>query len=152
MKIYSFKRSQKLNIDINTAWDFFSSPANLQEITPKEMSFEVISELPEVMAPGLIISYYVRPILGIKLNWITEITYLKELEYFVDEQRFGPYKFWHHRHTFKSVDGGVVMEDLIHWGLPFGMLGRIFGAAVVKNKLNSIFDYREKVLDNKFNK
>lgn len=152
MKIYSFKRSQKLNLDINEAWEYFSSPANLEEITPKEMSFEVISKLPEVMMPGLIISYYVRPILGIKLSWISEITYLKEPETFIDVQRFGPYKFWHHRHTFTKVDGGVVMEDLIHWGLPFGMLGRIFGAPIVTKKLNSIFDYREKVLDNKFNK
>lgn len=152
MKIYSLHTKQKLNIDLKTAWEFFSTPKNLQDITPDDLQFQILSDLPEKMYSGLIIEYYVTPMLGIKLNWVTEISHIEEPNYFVDEQRFGPYKFWHHKHIFTEVDGGVLMEDIVHWGLPFGFIGRLFGAWFVKKQLKHIFTFREKMLNDKFNK
>ena len=105
MKIYTLKTTQKLNIDIKTAWDFFSTPKNLQEITPDDLSFEILSDLPDKMYPGLIIEYFIKPFPFVKFNWVTEITHVDEPKYFVDEQRFGPYKFWHHKHIFTEVEG-----------------------------------------------
>lgn len=151
MKIYSLSTRQKLNIDLDKAWEFFSTPKNLQEITPNDLSFNIISELPETMYPGLIIEYIIQPFPLVKFNWVTEITHVSERKYFVDEQRFGPYKFWHHKHFFTESEDGIIMDDIIHWGLPFGLLGRTFGAGLVKNQLDKIFNYRYKALDKYFN-
>src|SRR3954469_19056172 len=101
-----------------------SSPKNLAKITPAYMGFEILTDLKETnMHAGQIIEYYVTPVAGIKLNWVTEITHVKEKEFFVDEQRKGPYAFWHHRHAFKEVPGGVEMTDLLHYKIPFGFIG-----------------------------
>lgn len=142
MAIHTLQRTQKLKTDIHTLWDFISSPKNLKEITPSEMSFELLSDLPEKMYAGQIIQYKVKPLFGISLNWCTEITYVKELDYFVDEQRKGPYKLWHHQHHLKEIEGGVEMIDIVHYEAPFSFLGDIATPFIVEPKLKEIFDFR----------
>ena len=147
MKLYQLKTSQKLPISLETAWKFFSNPANLSKITPPWLNFEVKTKLPEKMYAGMIITYFVRPFLNIPQTWVTEITHVSEPNYFVDEQRFGPYKMWHHQHIFtKREDGGVIMEDIVSYVVPFGFLGQIINTFVISNKINEIFNYRKKVL------
>jgi ligand-binding SRPBCC domain-containing protein len=152
MKVYTLHKKQKLKLNLQEAWDFFSTPKNLQKITPSEMNFQILSDLPKKMYTGLIIEYFVQPLLGIKMYWVTEIKHVDEQKFFVDEQRFGPYKFWHHKHIFTPVDDGILMEDIVHWALPLGFLGRFFGAGFVKNQLEKIFNYRYNVLEEMFNK
>ncbi len=146
MKIYRFVRTQKIPINIKEAWNFLSDPNNLKTITPSYMGFHIIENENTEMYSGQIIKYTVSPILGIKINWVTEITHVKNLEYFVDEQRFGPYSFWHHKHFIKEIKGGVEMVDILDYALPFGILGRIFHPVIVKPKLNEIFNYRREKL------
>lgn len=127
-----------------------SNPKNLAVITPSSMGFETLSGDDRKMFSGQIIHYVITPLFGIKLQWVTEITHVQPMSYFVDEQRYGPYKFWHHKHFFKEIDGGVEMEDIVHYKLPLGILGRITHPFIVKNKLKTIFDYREKKLKELF--
>ena len=143
MKIFKLKYSQKLPISLNEAWDFLSSPNNLELITPKSMDFNIIDWDKKKAYPGQIIQYTVKPILGIKINWVTEITHIRSKEYFVDEQRFGPYTFWHHKHFIKEIEGGVIMEDVIHYKPPFGFVGVLLNFLFINSKLNSIFKHRE---------
>jgi ligand-binding SRPBCC domain-containing protein len=152
MKIFKLYRKQLIRRDVEFAWDFFSNPNNLSEITPQDMGFEVTSDLPRKMYAGLIITYKVRPLLGIPVTWVTEITHVREQKYFVDEQRFGPYRFWHHSHKFESVAEGTMMEDTVYYGLPFGIIGRIANWLFVRRRLEQIFDYRYEVLEKYFNK
>ncbi len=153
MKIYSLEATQLLPISIDEAWDFFSSPANLQKMTPPEMGFEITSGFKgEKMYSGQLITYIVKPLLGIPLSWVTEITHVNEPSYFVDEQRFGPYSFWHHKHFFKEVPGGVEMHDLVHYALPLGPLGRLANSLFVKKQLRDIFDFRFKKMQEFFGK
>ncbi|MEO8232658.1 MAG: SRPBCC family protein [Ignavibacteriota bacterium] len=147
MKLYQHKSSQKLSIPKNDAWKFFSNPANLSKITPPWLSFQVTSSLPDKMYAGLITSYLVRPLLNIPQTWVTEITQVNEPNYFVDEQRFGPYKMWHHEHIFKETENGsVFMEDIVSYVVPFGFLGRIVNKLVISKKINEIFNFRREVL------
>jgi ligand-binding SRPBCC domain-containing protein len=141
--MYSLKTVQVLPVSLTEAWNFFSNPANLQQITPAKMQFEVISKHHgDRMYPGQIIEYRVRPLLGIPMYWMTEITHVTEGKFFVDEQRFGPYKLWHHQHHFREVEGGVEMIDIVHYGIGFGVLGKLMNSLVVKAELKKIFDYR----------
>ena len=142
MKIYRFVRNQKIPIDKNEAWKFLSDPNNLKTITPDYMGFDILEKENTKMYSGQIIKYIVTPIFGIKMNWVTEITHVKDFEYFVDEQRFGPYKFWHHKHLIKEIKGGVEMIDILDYALPFGFAGRFFHPIIIKPKLNEIFNYR----------
>lgn len=151
MKIYKFESRQLLPVSIDEAWEFFSSPVNLQEITPDTLNFEIIGELPEKMYAGMIIIYKVKPLPGYKTNWVTEITKAIKPHYFIDEQRFGPYKFWHHQHIFEQTENKTLMRDIIHYGLPFGFAGRIANSLIVKKQLQQIFDFRFKYLDKKYN-
>ena len=146
MKIYSLHTTQKLPISVEEAWDFLSDPANLKIITPDYMSFDILSGSERKMFPGQIIQYIVTPIAGIKTKWVTEITHVQDLKYFVDEQRFGPYDLWHHKHFLKEIPGGVEMEDIVDYKLPFGILGQMVHPFLVKPKLNEIFDYRRQKL------
>ena len=142
-KVYSLKTTQKIPISLSQAWDFFSRPDNLKDITPPQLGFEVISQHHgEKMYPGQIIEYMVRPILGIPLYWMTEITHVQDKQYFIDEQRFGPYSLWHHQHHFKEAEGGVEMTDIVHYKLPLWLLGDIAQAVIVKKQLQAIFDFR----------
>jgi ligand-binding SRPBCC domain-containing protein len=135
---------------LETCWEFFSSPANLKEITPKSMGFDVLVDTPKEMYEGLMIEYRVRPLLGIPMRWITEITHVKDQNYFVDEQRKGPYKIWHHEHHFKQVEGGIEMTDIVSYEVPFGILGRLMHPIIIRPKLEAIFAYRFKVVDERF--
>jgi len=154
MKCYHQFFEQKLPISLEEAWTFFSSPLNLAKITPHSMRFVVTLDYTEntKMYEGMIITYKVSPLLGIKLDWMTEITTVKDHEYFIDEQRFGPFKFWHHEHHFKAIDGGVLMIDRLSYGMPFGILGTIANALVVENQTKGIFDYREIAVEKMFGK
>lgn len=152
MKIYRKEYKQLIKTDLNTAWQFFSSPHNLAKITPKDMAFVVTSPQDNLytMYPGLIICYKVSPLFGIKLSWVTEITHVQEKTYFVDEQRFGPYALWHHYHYFEATEKGVLMTDILHYAIPYGIIGRMANAVLVENKIEEIFEYRRKAVDSIF--
>lgn len=147
MKIYTLHKKQNLPISVDEAWFFFSDPKNLKTITPDYMSFDILSGADRPMFSGQIIQYIVTPILGIKTKWVTEITHVVDKEYFVDEQRFGPYRLWHHKHFIKPIDGGIEMEDIVDYKLPFGFIGQLVHPIIVKPKLEEIFNYRTKKLE-----
>ncbi|MBT8270980.1 MAG: SRPBCC family protein [Flavobacteriaceae bacterium] len=150
MKIYTLHKKQNLPISVETAWDFLSDPANLKTITPDYMGFNILSGADRPMFPGQIIQYIVTPVMGIKTKWVTEITHVKDKEYFVDEQRFGPYALWHHKHFIKAIPAGVEMEDIIDYKIPFGWLGQLLQPIMVAPKLEEIFEYRRKKLEDLF--
>ncbi|MEY3239476.1 MAG: hypothetical protein RIR11_914 [Bacteroidota bacterium] len=154
MSLHSFKRVQRLPISVDAAWDFFSNPDNLLEITPAYMQFKVTSD-PDFRTkiyPGQVITYTVRPVLGIPLFWMTEITHVADKKFFVDEQRMGPYQLWHHQHHFKAVPGGVEMTDLVHYRVPLGILGDFANWLFIRKQLNGIFAFRWQWLEEKFGK
>ena len=138
-KTFYLKETQKVPISIHEAWSFFSNPLNLKEITPPHLNLVVTNEMPEKMHAGMIITYVVEPLLKIKMNWVTEITNMQEPFYFVDEQRFGPYKFWHHQHIFKEIDGGVEVTDIVHYKIRAGIFSSLINKLIVKNELQKIF-------------
>ena len=140
--VYRLKTVQNLPISIEKAWDFLSDPGNLKTITPDYMGFKILEGAEEKMYAGQIIKYIVTPVLGLPLRWVTEITQVEDQKYFVDEQRFGPYSLWHHKHFIKAIPGGVEMIDIVDYKLPLGMLGRIAHPLFVKRQLNQIFNYR----------
>ena len=146
-KLYRLESKQFLPISMAEAWEFFSSPENLKEITPDHMGFHITSKNPKEMYPGMLITYLVSPLMGIKMRWCTEITQVKENQYFVDEQRFGPYKMWHHQHHFKEVEGGIEMTDIVNYGIPLGFMGRLANTLFVRKQLREIFEYRIKAVD-----
>jgi len=152
MKIYRLHTKQNLPISVDEAWEFLSSPKNLKTITPDYMGFHILSGADRPMFPGQIIQYIVTPVLGIKTKWVTEITHVKDKEYFVDEQRFGPYSLWHHKHFIKPIEGGVEMEDIVDYKVPMGILGQLVHPILVKPKLEEIFNYRTKKLEELFGK
>lgn len=152
MKIYQLHSKQNLPISKQEAWKFLSDPKNLKVITPDYMGFHILSGADRPMFAGQIIEYIVTPVFGIKTKWVTEITHAKSGSYFVDEQRFGPYSLWHHKHFIKEIDGGVEMEDIIHYKVPLGILGRLVHPFFVKPKLNEIFNYRKAKLEELFGK
>lgn len=148
--MYQLIRKQIVHTDLETCWDFFSNPSNLKLITPEYMGFDVKTETPNLMYEGLIISYSVRPLLNIPMEWVTEITHVKDKSFFVDEQRVGPYKLWHHEHHFKEIDQGVEMIDIVSYEPPFGILGKIIHPFIIKPKLEEIFAFRFKKVDSIF--
>ncbi|PQJ23278.1 SRPBCC family protein [Tenacibaculum sp. SG-28] len=150
--IYTLKTVQELNIPITQAWDFFSSPKNLQEITPNQMGFRITSDLDKDVYPGQIITYKVGIFPGVKQNWVTEITHVKEHEFFIDEQRFGPYSMWHHEHWFEALSNDTTkIIDKVSYKIPLGVLGRILQQIFIKKKLIEIFEHRYTTLDKLFN-
>lgn len=151
MKVYKKETVQYVEAPLEECWAFFSSPANLQKITPNDMSFQITDFDGKPMYAGQIIQYKVSPLLGIKLGWMTVITQVKENSYFVDEQRFGPYALWHHKHFFEKTEKGTKMTDVVHYSLPLGILGRIMNTLIVENKLNEIFKFREIKVNEIFN-
>ncbi len=151
MHLYHLRVRQNLPLTLQQAWDFFSNPNNLAEITPAWLNFSVTSSLPEKMHPGMIVTYQVRPWGSLALNWVTEITHVHAPHFFVDEQRDGPYRFWHHQHHFREVNGGVEMTDVVHYALPFGPLGRLAHYFSVETRLREIFKFRKECLNKIFN-
>ena len=150
--MYQLIKKQIVHTDLNTCWDFFSNPANLKVITPDYMGFNVKTQTPNEMYEGLIIGYSVSPLLNIPMEWVTEITHVKDKLFFVDEQRVGPYKLWHHEHHFKEVEEGVEMIDIVSYQPPFGILGKIVHPFIIKPKLEQIFAYRFQKVEDIFNK
>lgn len=151
--IYQLRTKQEIPATIDQVWEFISSPRNLKKITPEYMGFEITNEpIVDVMYAGMIISYKVKPILGMPMNWVTEITHVKDKEYFVDEQRVGPYAIWHHQHKISPIDGGVLMEDIVSYKPPFGILGDIANSLFIRNQLKAIFDFRFIAVEREFGK
>ncbi len=146
MKLYTLKRIQKFPVPQQELWDFISDPKNLAAITPPQMGFTTLSGDERTMHPGQLIHYTITPFLGIKMQWVTEITHVDNGNFFVDEQRIGPYDFWHHKHFLTTVPGGVEMEDVVHYKLPFGFLGRLFHPLLVRPQLEKIFEFRRQML------
>lgn len=152
MKIFRLEKSINLPIAIEECWEFFSNPNNLKVITPKYMGFDILDLEDTKMYAGQIIKYNVSPLFGLNMKWVTEITHLKKNKFFVDEQRFGPYKFWHHKHKFEIIDGGIKAIDILDYALPLGIVGEFFHPFFIKPKLEEIFKYREKKLIEIFGK
>ena len=151
MAIYQIHEELEVAASLEQVWDFISSPVNLREITPDYMGFEITTPgLPHKIYPGLMISYKVRPVLGINMNWLTEITQVREPHYFVDEQRAGPYSIWHHEHKLKATEKGVLMSDIVTYRLPFGPMGTLAHGLFVKKQLKGIFQYREHAMVERF--
>ena len=149
MRLCRLHQAQLLPIPIRDAWEFFGNPANLPLITPPDLGFRVISALPDRMYAGMIVSYRVTPFAGFPVTWVTEITHVEEPGFFVDEQRVGPYRFWHHQHLFREVPAGTAVTDLVHYGLPFDPVSRLC-APVVQRRLARIFAYRRQALEQRF--
>jgi ligand-binding SRPBCC domain-containing protein len=151
MPFYQLIKTQKIPATMEQVWEFMSNPANLQQITPSYMGFKITSiSGNQGMYPGMIISYKVKPVLNLPITWVTEITHVKYLEFFVDEQRLGPYKMWHHQHKIEPIDGGVLMTDIVTYIPPFGFLGAIANTIFIENQLKNIFDFRKKAVEQIF--
>lgn len=153
MAFYQFKQEQKIPASIDAVWSFISSPDNLKEITPDYLDFKVTSKSGgDKMYAGMIITYIVKPLLGLPLKWMTEITHVKDNEYFVDEQRVGPYKMWHHQHKIEAIEEGVLMTDIVTYIPPFGFIGAVANRLFIKRQLKGIFDYRTVAVEKRFGK
>lgn len=147
MKLYTLHKTQRLPIDMATAWDFLSNPKNLSKLTPPEMQMTIISGADRPMYAGQVLQYSVTPLPGFKTKWVSEITQYDEGRYFVDVQLYGPYAFWHHKHFIHKIDGGVEMEDIIDYKVPFGILGQWVHPFLVKPKLDAIFQFRKEQME-----
>ncbi len=142
---------QYIPAPLEEVWQYFSRPENLNHITPEDMSFEILSDIENIpMYAGMIVQYRVSPLLGIKMRWVTEIKQVQEGRYFIDEQRFGPYAFWHHQHHFEEMNGGVLMTDILHYKIPFGILGTLADLLFVNKRIEEIFIYRKKAVERIF--
>ncbi|MBF0278485.1 MAG: SRPBCC family protein [SAR324 cluster bacterium] len=151
MKLYRLERTQELNKNLDETWAFFSNPANLEKITPDDLNFKIVSPLPEKVYPGLLIEYKITLPMGIPISWVTEIKHVEAPYLFIDEQRFGPYRFWYHEHRFQSSKTGTTMTDTLHYQMPFGFLGRLVHFLVVNEQLQNIFNFRFQYLEKFFN-
>jgi len=150
-KVYTLKTEQELPITLKKSWDFFSSPKNLFKITPEHMNFKILTDFKK-MYEGQIIKYKVSPFPFFRVRWTTKITYVEEPFSFIDKQVSGPFRLWEHTHTFKKKNNKLLACDIVKYKLPLGLIGRIFGGAIVKYQLNKIFEYRNKQLNKIFNK
>jgi ligand-binding SRPBCC domain-containing protein len=149
-RVYVLTRQQHLAMSLEDCWDFFSSPLNLPVITPPWLGFEVEEIAWEKMYPGMILQYFVRPLLGVRMRWVTEITHVQPMSLFVDEQRFGPYRMWHHEHHFKPTPAGVDMTDIVHYAIGYGPLDPLLHETLVRSRLEAIFDFRFETLEKMF--
>jgi ligand-binding SRPBCC domain-containing protein len=146
MRVYSLHRKQILPISLRDAWPFFSTPRTLEQITPQFLNFHIMSEVPDEIYAGLIITYRIAAVAGIPMTWITEIKHVEAPYQFIDEQRIGPFRFWHHQHRFREADGGIEMEDIVHYVMPWGWFGRLVHVLFIRNRLEAIFDFRRDYL------
>jgi ligand-binding SRPBCC domain-containing protein len=151
MAVYQLKEVQKMPVSLDEAWDFFSHPKNLAVMTPEYLNLRFTNELfGDGMYPGQVMTYKVKPVLGIPMFWMTEITHVKDKEFFVDEQRFGPYALWHHQHHFREIPEGVEMTDLVHYKVPGWFLGDLANTLFIKGQLENIFSFRRKKVEELF--
>lgn len=151
MFLHQLRSTQRLNVPLAEAWAFFCAPENLNDITPEELQFRIVTPVPPVMYPGMIVEYRIKAIPGVWQTWVTEITHVDDGRSFIDEQRFGPYRFWHHRHVFEDHGDHVVMHDVVNYALPFGPLGSLVHWLIVGAKVRRIFAFRYAVLERRFN-
>lgn len=152
MKVYNRRFKQFVKADLHEVWRFFSRPENLNELTPPDMNFKIMSDLEGIeMYPGMMIAYKVSPFKGITMDWLTEITQVRDHEFFIDEQRNGPYRMWHHQHHFKPTDEGVEMTDILHYAIPMGIFGRMANSILVAKRIDDIFTYRNEAVERLFN-
>ena len=149
MKVHCLEREQTLPVSLSEAWEFFSDSNNLDAMTPPDLGFETSSGNHELMFQGQIIVHRIQLAPLVSTNWVTEITHVKDREYFIDEQRSGPYRFWHHLHRFEECEQGTKMLDRVHYALPFYPFGDI-ALPLVRSKLNHIFDFRKTTLEDRF--
>ena len=153
MPVYTLHQTLRIPSTLEQVWAFISAPGNLKKITPPYMVFDITTKgLPAKMYPGMIVHYKVSPVFGIKTTWVTEITHVSDLMYFVDEQRVGPYRMWHHQHFIEKIDGGVLMTDIVDYQPPMGILGALANQIMIKRKLKEIFDYRTMKVEEYFGK
>jgi ligand-binding SRPBCC domain-containing protein len=150
MPLYRIERSQVLPISIDTAWQFFSSPGNLPSITPPWLNLKIIGSVSPQMQPGMLIHYHVTPLFGLRMRWLSEITHVDVPRFFVDEQRLGPYRLWHHEHFFHACDAGVQVDDTVTYALKYATMGTLIHAFWIKKRLQTIFDYRSSALNQRF--
>ena len=151
MSTFRLETEQLIPATLEEVWDFISSPRNLKHITPAHMGFDIRTpNLPEKMYPGMMIEYTVKPLAGIPMRWLTEITHVKDLEFFVDEQRSGPYSLWHHQHHIKATTKGILMKDIVHYRPPMGFIGDIANALIIRGQLKQIFDFRTEAVNKRF--
>ena len=153
MPVYTLRQIIKIPSSIEQVWEFISDPGNLKKITPPYMGFDITTKgLPSKMYAGMIIHYRVSPLMGIKTTWVTEITQVSNMNYFVDEQRVGPYRMWHHQHFIEPIDGGVLMTDIVDYQPPWGILGAAANFLLIRKKLKEIFDFRTIKIEEYFGK
>ncbi|MCB1090685.1 MAG: SRPBCC family protein [Verrucomicrobiae bacterium] len=150
MKLHRFEQSQTLPLSLDEAWAFFSDPRNLDAMTPPELKFRTLSGDDEPMHAGQIIIHQIQIVPLIWTNWVTEIVEVAERAYFIDEQRSGPYRFWHHLHRFEAVPGGVRMLDRVHYALPFHPFSAPAQSWFVRPRIRDIFAFRRQFLENRF--
>lgn len=138
---------------VENIWDFFSRPENLKIMTPTQVGITMLSDLSgQKMYQGMLIPYYISPLMGIRMKWLTEITHISPMEYFIDVQREGPYAFWHHQHHFTPQDGGTLMHDVLHYKVPYGLIGTIADQFLVSKMVDEIFEFRRQVIADHFKK
>jgi len=150
MKIYQLYRQQTLNMTIQEAWSFFSSPYHLNDITPDFFHVTITSKVPEKIYAGLMISYQMKAVFGIPMNWLSEVSHCNEPKRFVYEQRIGPFKFWSHEVCLTEQQNGILLEDIMFYAMPFGWLGQLINTVLIADKLERIFDTRHTYLQSKF--
>lgn len=150
MTVHVLATAQDLPIDIEEAWRFFADPWNLPRITPPWLALRITSQPPPQIFPGLVITYTLRPLRFLVTDWVTEISHVSEGSYFIDEQRLGPYRFWHHLHRFEAVPGGTRVMDVVHYALPFGAIAEWLHQWSVRPRLREIFRYRRAMLQQLF--
>lgn len=141
---------QFIPADRATVWAFFATPRNLDELTPPDLRFRILGEVPERMYAGQLIEYRISPLPGVWLRWLTEIRHVREGEYFVDEQRIGPYRLWYHEHLFAPAPGGVVMTDRVTYDVGWGPAGWLAERLWVRRPLDHIFAYRRRCVAARF--
>lgn len=152
MKMYRLRNTQKLPISLDEAWEFLSNPNQLENITTDELSFQKLHDIPDKMYEGMLMQLRLKPFLRIQLDWLTEITHIKEKEYFIDEQRLGPFRFWHHEHRVLPIEGGVEIQDTVHYVMPFSILGRFVHWLFLRKQLENIFNFREEAIEKVFSR
>ena len=149
--IHRLLSTQVIPRPLDEVWEFFSTPKNLNALTPPEMSFQFTHGVDEPMYLGQLIECRVQILPLIKATWLTEITHLKDHSYFVDEQRIGPYQFWYHEHRFTEIQAGTLTTDTVTYSIPLGYLGGdIIHSLLIRPKLQTIFSYRQLKLNELF--
>jgi ligand-binding SRPBCC domain-containing protein len=145
MRLHRLEQTQRFPLSLGWAWDFFADPGNLARVTPPAMRLRITSPVPDTIYAGMLITYRLTPLPGMRVDWVNEITHVDHPRRWIDEQRFGPYRFFQHQHAFREIDGGVEMHDLVHYVLPRGAVG--VRRLLVAPALRDLFAYRFEVLE-----